>query len=660
MRTGQFRRPPQPRPGGRRSRWVAGVITAIALVLAADAGASARQGRKPVVGGGDGPGRPAGPKPEGPNPEQTKPAAPAAPAAGVNPEAGPQGMNPGGRPEGPGGVAGAGGQQGKAIPAEFTAEEQQKVNKAIDDAISFLKKSQNDTGSWGPPGEKIGQGHWAAGYTALAGLALIEAGVSPEDAQIQKAAKLIRSAAPNLDATYEVSLSILFLDRLKDPKKDERTIQMLAARLIAGQTASGGWGYKVPARLYEPTRDAASKSMLTALRALNPTPPNDPSPRERPSRFGLCIKTGDDMRSKGGAGPDDPEKARKAAVSKLDPAWLKIRPVFANIANLAMTEPEDGKRSDPLYPKPDNSNTHFALLALWAARKHDVPTERTYALLARRFRTDQAEDGTWGYDFKKPENRPAMTCVALLALAIGHVLSIDQDANAKLEQDPKVLKAFAALGKRVGAPTGRMEGLPQPNQAGGLYFLWAVERIAVLYDVRQLSGKDWYRWGAEILVSSQTPDGSWANGGYHGENAVVNTCFALMFLKRANLTPDLSRKLVVDAAALTKTEEKPAPKVAPPPEPSPAPEPMEEPPPPPAPKPKPEPKQAAVESTPSSPPEEKKSKLPLLLGLLGVVLVGGVVAFFAVRMSKDDDDEDKPKKKKGVVKKKARLVADED
>src|SRR5205814_2207972 len=141
-----------------------------------------------------------------------------------------------------------------------------------------------------------------------------------------------------------------------------------------------------------------------------------------------------------------------------------------NIAKLPMTEPEDNKRSDPYYAKPDNSNTHFALLALWAARKYDVPTQRSYALLARRFRTSQGEDGAWGYDYGKPADRPPMTCVALLALAIGHVLSIDQEAGVKLEQDPKVLKAFTNLGRHVGAPTGKMEGRPPPAQVGGLYY----------------------------------------------------------------------------------------------------------------------------------------------------------------------------------------------
>ena len=71
------------------------------------------------------------------------------------------------------------------------------------------------------------------------------------------------------------------------------------------------------------------------------------------------------------------------------------------------------------------------------------------------------------------------------------------------------------------------------------YFLWSLERVAVALDLDTLGGKDWYAWGSEILVANQAADGSW-----HGEYAAtVDTCFALLFLKRANLTADLTAGL---------------------------------------------------------------------------------------------------------------------
>ena len=49
-------------------------------------------------------------------------------------------------------------------------------------------------------------------------------------------------------------------------------------------------------------------------------------------------------------------------------------------------------------------------------------------------------------------------------------------------------------------------------------------------DMKTIGQKDWYGWGAEILLENQTADGSW-NGDY--ATGGVDTCFALLFLRRA-------------------------------------------------------------------------------------------------------------------------------
>ena len=51
----------------------------------------------------------------------------------------------------------------------------------------------------------------------------------------------------------------------------------------------------------------------------------------------------------------------------------------------------------PAASNPDNSNTQFAILALWLGRKSNVPVK--YALLRaeHRFRTNQQPDGGWDY-----------------------------------------------------------------------------------------------------------------------------------------------------------------------------------------------------------------------------------------------------------------------
>src|SRR5207302_1153787 len=74
---------------------------------------------------------------------------------------------------------------------------------------------------------------------------------------------------------------------------------------------------------------------------------------------------------------------------------------------------------------------------------------------------------------------------------------------------------------------------------GDLYFLWSVERVAVVYDLRTIGGQDWYAWGVSVLLAHQAGDGSWKDA-FPGP---IDTCFALLFLKRVNVAQDLTKVL---------------------------------------------------------------------------------------------------------------------
>ncbi|MBA4186925.1 MAG: hypothetical protein C0467_02800 [Planctomycetaceae bacterium] len=535
------------------------------------------------------------------------------------------------------------------------------VDMAVDKGVKFLRESQNPNGAWGNGTGAGGGKGWGVGYTALAGIALLECGVPTSDPGLKKALAAVRFYADSGDLvdTYEVSLAILFLDRMNGGKPDRTRIQYLAARLMAGQTMNGGWGYKVPKLSL--VEQATTLSALRKMSTPQPTP--IPSVRDRPYSLGLCIKTSDDVI------PQTPpkidlEKGRTDALRTLSPA-MRAWPVFLHANQVTMGDP-DKKVADC------NSNTHFATLAVWAARKHDVPVEQSLTLLARRFRTSQSADGAWGYSYIKGGGggTPSMTCVALLGLAVGHV--IDPEVGVPPEKDPKVVNGFAWLSKRIGAPAGTIDNRPEIKAVGGLYYMWAMERIAVIYDVTRLDKKDWYLWGAEILLGHQKADGSWEEGGYHGQHPVLNTSLALLFLRRANLTPDLSRRFTIDTTALTqKVADTVAPPRVDPPAPDPIPEPVAIAPPPremklptvtptpPAPA-----TQVAAES-PSSPPPPPKESSSLIWIILCVVLVLGlgILLFFLAKKKKQkEEEEEKPKKKKKKkgVKAKVDVVEDDD
>jgi hypothetical protein len=190
----------------------------------------------------------------------------------------------------------------------------------------------------------------------------------------------------------------------------------------------------------------------------------------------------------------------------------------------------------------DNSLTQFAVLALWASRKHGVPVERSLAFAEARFRTFQNRDGSWGYGLRTTSRRDSMTCAGLLGLAVGRGLD-KQGSNPRTElKDEALEKGLVYVGQIVGKPAGgkgKKGALIHADSHGDLYFLWSLERMAVVWDLKTVAGKDWYEWGSKLLVDSQMPDGSWHDT-FAGP---IDTCFALLFLKRVNVVQDLTAQL---------------------------------------------------------------------------------------------------------------------
>nr|MBP9891764.1 hypothetical protein [Planctomycetota bacterium] len=74
------------------------------------------------------------------------------------------------------------------------------------------------------------------------------------------------------------------------------------------------------------------------------------------------------------------------------------------------------------------------------------------------------------------------------------------------------------------------------------YYMYGLERVGVLCDVRYLGEHDWYAEGASALVCLQTPANDWAGN-------AVDTAFALLFLKRGTVplkTPPPTHDKTVD------------------------------------------------------------------------------------------------------------------
>ncbi|MCI0460462.1 MAG: terpene cyclase/mutase family protein [Gemmataceae bacterium] len=366
----------------------------------------------------------------------------------------------------------------------LTPEQQKRVKEAIDRGVAYLRRTQQANGSFGNGITTAAVMHrfWPAGFAALSGLALLECGEPGTDGAVQKAAVFVRQSAPTLNRTYELALALLFLDRLGEPG-DRSLIRSLALRLVAGQNALGAWTYTCPI-----LQAAQEKRLLESLRkqAGSPKLPRFPQPNEKVPRESV-----------------------------------------------------------------DNSNTQFAILGLWVARKHDLPLDYPLALVERRFRAGQRPGG-WAYGFRSGQPYGSMTCVGLLALAVGRGAAPEEPKDGVPREtlkaeDEGIQQALRALAGYLHDPadsTLRRAGKEDwgPNGAVNLYFLWSVERVGVFCNLQSIGGRDWYRWGLQLLLPTQRPDGSWVGRGSGGA-PVVDTCFALLFLKRADLVPGLRQTL---------------------------------------------------------------------------------------------------------------------
>jgi hypothetical protein len=395
-----------------------------------------------------------------------------------------------------------------AITPLRAAVDKTAIGTAVERGVKALVKLQRANGTW--PHEQIGA-------TALAGLTLLECGKPSNDKAVEAAAKAVRIAGLRLDSTYSLSLCILFLDRL-DKAEDTPLIESMIVRLLAGQDAGGGWTYECPSIGEGEVRRLSAEMtgrVLRGTRDLTKLP------------------------AKG--------KRTTADLAKEIQAQLK----------------QIGAVARPVPRTSDNSNTQFATLALWVGRRYGVPTQAALLRVEQRFRASQAAGGEWGYFPPMPgmplmvmpespglDQRATMTCSGLLGVAcgLGAKTEIKKTRNIKasidVSKDKSLQAGLEVLSTVIGKPFGGSGKDVRPGFPAATgkvyYFLWSLERVAVIFDLATIGKKDWYSWGAELALANQKRDGSWA--GEYGPSG-VDTCFALLFLKKVNLTRDLTSRL---------------------------------------------------------------------------------------------------------------------
>ncbi|MDA0372944.1 MAG: hypothetical protein O2865_04095 [Planctomycetota bacterium] len=195
------------------------------------------------------------------------------------------------------------------------------------------------------------------------------------------------------------------------------------------------------------------------------------------------------------------------------------------------------------YPhgNPDLSCTQYAALGLWVAHKRGLRVPKTaflellervedYRGPAEEIDNPELREGETGatrveaagYQYRPHGNQKttgSMTSAGLTVLAIckaGLGTRIPRGLRHQIETQTDAAVRWLAH-----------HFSPDKNPNGGhhLYYVYGLERVGALLQTERFGPHWWYIEGAKKLVQSQKKEGQWGD--------VTDTCFALLFLRRA-------------------------------------------------------------------------------------------------------------------------------
>jgi ferric-dicitrate binding protein FerR (iron transport regulator) len=355
--------------------------------------------------------------------------------------------------------------------------DQKRVDEAIRKGLEVLQAMKNISSDG------------KARCVELVLLTYVTGGVPESDPRFQELLKEMLEEP--LALTYNVALQAMVLEELDRVKYQPRLYQC-AQFLVDNQNAQGSWRYGEPTNLPKdvPTGAPEKKEEVPTGRLARPGPPPPPGTRVKPPvRNRIPVKQ---MRV--AADDFDNSNSQYAALGLrachdagiIFPRELveKARTYWIN----GLTDDDGGK------PRKGSSK--------------DTPTGGS------------AEIRGWGYR-PNGSNTGSMT-----AGGIGAVCIYDYMLGRPWKSDPDVLAAMNWLAKHFTVKEN------PPGKEHHFYYLYALERAGMLYETDKFGPFDWYREGAHHLLSAQQGDGSWKSDG----RSVVDTCFAILFLKRATRT----------------------------------------------------------------------------------------------------------------------------
>ncbi len=359
------------------------------------------------------------------------------------------------------------------------AQDQAKIDAAIRKGLEYLKGADSPP----HPHSKALHSDELILYTMIVG------DVSPQNPRFKALLDRVLTDEPH--QVYKVALQAMALEEL-DRVKYQTRIAYCAQFLVDNQCTNGQWSYGSPT--------IAPKDLPTAVAS------------------------------------DGGDKPKVVSGTRNFDAPVREKPKV--IRKIPIKKQRDGGASG------DNSNTQYAALGLRACFDAGIllPEETLQSAVRWLIESMHAIDGedkagkgavvsggetpgkAQGWSYKGADDGNAYG--SMTAGGVGALTIYDYMLKKDWKKDPNVKNGLAWLGKNFSVTAN-----PGRGNAWLLYYLYGVERAGILYGTDKIGDHDWYLEGAKYLLGTQAGDGSWTVSG--GEHATWDTCFAILFLKKA-------------------------------------------------------------------------------------------------------------------------------
>ncbi len=405
----------------------------------------------------------------------------------------------------------------KVAEAKDKAEFQGRVNDAIDRGVAWLRTRQKATGGFpGMPGTIPGVSYnpMDLGVNALVLLTLAKSGVPAEDKALDRLKSYCLADYAEMKGkrnvkTYTAAVLLMALDALYNPQaKEEAT----SSTDRYGATATRK---KTPCKYPGAVQSLVNELVKFLLNA-------------QFAKVGGWRYPGNDVGAP--AGEVDMSNTQYALLGLNAAcrcgATVPVA-VWTTVMEYVLKEQEkDGLPTELWIPNAD-----------WSPGLDDVPK---FVSAGKR----KARGWTYLTGLKDPCTG-SMTTAGIASLAIvkerlADAGKLPPEISHRL--DTGMLDGLAWLTDAFTVTDNPV--MPPGAALWHFYYLYGLERVGELTGIKYVAKNDWYRKGADYLLGAQDPkDGHWQAGEKAGlpkdntESDVVETCFALLFLKRATTPP---------------------------------------------------------------------------------------------------------------------------